>query len=335
MHPAAGKKFVFVIALLVASLILAAAVTYTQVSSLGIHFLRVQQEKVHVQMMQGVAGNPWQYRILADALMDPFLKLAKNAGWPQPESLTFIAFRFLQCLLIFTLAGVYYRRLGLLLYESLIGLSILAWSMSLSLYNSDLSFNVFFDIAFYLLAATLILNKAYWWTVLLMVPAALNRETCVLIPFAVFFAARTTETDERQRRWGYIAAGTGLLLFAVISIGLRIYYAPQQFLTADGLYPGLGLFVLNLSRGTTWEQLAITLSIIPLLALFAYRAWPASLKVFFWVIVPAWLAIHLFAALVAETRLLLVPQAVVFIPGALFGLAAARAPVAGAQDAAQ
>jgi hypothetical protein len=54
---------------------------------------------------------------------------------------------------------------------------------------------------------------------------------------------------------------------------------------------------------------------------FSYQTWPRALKIFFWVVVPAWFGVHFFTALVAETRLLLVPLALVFIPGALFGIA--------------
>ncbi len=322
-----AKKLPFAITLVVAAVILAIATAYAQVNYLGVHFLRVQQEKVHLQMLQGTAGNPWQYRILADVLIEPVIKLTKGMGVPQPESFTFITFRFGQILLILITAGIYYRKLGLSLYESLIGLSVLSWSMSLSLYNSDLSFNVFFDIAFYLLAAILIIDKHYVWLVVLMMPAALNRETSVLIPFMLFFAARGDSSSESRRKPAAVTAIIALAVFAIIFIGLRIYYGPQQFLTADGYYPGLGLLVLNLTRWPTWEQMAVTLGVLPLLALLTYREWPKTLRVFFWVVVPIWFAVHFVGALVAESRLLLVPQALIFIPGALFDLAAARRPV--------
>ena len=312
-------------------IVLSIAVTYAQVSSLGIHFIRVQQEKVHLEMMQGNAGNPWQYRILADALIDPLIKLVKGLGVPQPESFTFIGFRFLQCIFVLVAAGVYYRRLGLSFYESLIGLSILAWSMSFSLYNSDLSFNVFFDVAFYLLAAILILDRKYLWLVLLMVPAALNRETSILIPFMLFFATGKNPGNEEGRARRLIAPAVALAIFVIVFVGLRLYYGPQQFLTADGYFPGIGLLLLNLKRAVTWEQLAITLGIIPVLALCTFRAWPRTLRIFFWVVVPVWIVVHSGAALVAETRLLLVPQALVFIPGALSELMSTRR--AATQDA--
>ncbi len=325
MNPVPSKRPTFIIALLIAALVLSMAITYAQVNYLGVHFLRVQQEKVHLQMLQGDAGNPWQYRILADVVVDPLIRLSKNLGIPQPESFSFIAFRFGQCLLILLAAGFYYRKLGLTVYENLIGLSILSWSLSYSLYNSDLSLNVFFDVAFYLLAALFILEKRFVGLALLMIPAALNRETSVLIPFMLYLTIRREPAEKNNSRSAMVAAIAGLAIYLAIFTGLRLYYGNQHFLTADGYYPGLGLLFLNLQRPETWEQLAITLGIIPLLALFALRAWPRSLRSFFWVIVPIWFAVHLVSALVAETRLLLVPQALIFIPGALFGLSVTRA----------
>jgi hypothetical protein len=304
------------------AVVLAAATTYAQVNFVGVHFLRVQQQKVHLQMLGGTAGNPWQYRILADLMVEPIIRLARQLNIPQPQSFSFIVFRFLQCVLIFAAGAVYYRKLGLSLYASLIGLSVLAWSMSYSLYNSDLSFNVFFDVAFYLLAAILIIDRRYLWLIVLMIPAALNRETSLLIPFMLFFSVRYARPPIDDRRGWIPAIAAGLAVYTVSFIGLRVLYGPQQYLTADGYYPGVGLLVLNLSRWETWAQIFITLGIVPFLGIFAYRAWPRTLRVFFWVIVPVWFAVHFLAALVAETRLLLVPQALVFIPAASFGLSA-------------
>ena len=125
MDSTRNKRTLFIIGLLVSAIVLSVAVTYAQVNYLGLHFLRVQQEKVHLQMLQGTAGNPWQYRILADVMIEPLIKLSKSMGIPQPESFSFIAFRFVQCLLILIGAGVYYRKLGLQTYENLIGLSVL------------------------------------------------------------------------------------------------------------------------------------------------------------------------------------------------------------------
>ena len=315
----AQTKFFWLI-LLISAIFLSIATTYAQVDDVTFRFIRIQQEKVHQEMLEGVAGNPWQYRILADWMLDPLMNwfVARDVLNPKPSA--FIFFRFLQCLLIFFVAGVYYRKLGLSLGANLLGLSMLAWGMSLSLYNSDLSFNVFFDIIFYLIAAVLIMDGRFVWIPLLMIPAALNRETSLLIPFMLLSFVYFGDKNAKSMRSVVIFSAASLIVFLLIFVGLRNYYGEQEFLTADGYYPGIGLLVLNLSRFVTWEQLLLTLGIIPFLAIFSYRAWHRTLKIFFWVVVPVWVAVHFFAALVAETRLLLVPQALIFIPGALFGI---------------
>jgi hypothetical protein len=316
----------FAIILLISSVLLGIAVTYAQVDDITIHFLNIHQDKVHQQMIEGVAGNPWQYRILADWMLEPVIKLFFNVDVPRPRTSAYIVFRFLQCLLIFLAAGVYYRKLGLPLLANLLGLSMLAWGMSHSLYNSDFSFNNFFDIAFYLIAASLILEDAFGWIPLLMIPASLNRETSALIPFLLLGLAYFENTPDRNMKRAIFFTVFSLAIFVAIFAGLRIFYGEQPFLTADGYYPGVGLLVLNVSRLVTWEEILITFGLIPLVAIFAYRDWPKTLKIFFWIVVPVWFGVHFFAALVAETRLLLVPLALVFIPGALLGIAGTADP---------
>jgi len=318
-HPARDKYFWVI--LIISAVLLSIGTVYAQVDDVTLRFLKIQQDKVHVQMMEGVAGNPWQYRILADLTVDKIINLLGGAGIPSPKVSAFIAFRFIQCLLIFLTAGIYYRKLGLSLFVNLLGLWILMCGMSHSLYNSDFAFNNFFDIAFYLIAAIVIMNGQFIWIPVLMILAAFNRETSALIPFMLIGHAWFGGNKEKNLKPAIVHAIMSLIVFTFIFIGLRINYGEQQFLTADGYYPGMGLLILNLTKLVTWEQLIVTLGIIPFLAIFAYRAWPATLKIFFWVVVPAWFAIHFFASLIAETRLLLVPYALIFIPGALLGMA--------------
>jgi len=272
-------------------------------------------------MMSGVAGNPWQYRILADWMVEHLIRFLSNMNISAPKANAYIVFRFLQCLLIFLSAGVYYKKLGISPLANLSGLLVLMWSMSHSLYNSDLSLNVFFDILFYLTAAILIINRQYIWIPLVMVLAAFNRETSALIPVMLIAFVFFDESNVNSRKTAMVSAGLGVIVFAIIFVGLRLYYGEQRFLTADGYHPGIGLLVLNLSRWVTWKEILITLSVVPFLAILAYPAWSKTLKIFFWVVVPVWFGIHFFAALVAEARLLLVPQALVFIPGMLMGMA--------------
>ena len=320
MNPNSPHQKFFWAILIVVAVLLSIATTYAQVDDISYRFIKVQQEKVHDQMVDGVAGNPWQYRIFADWMIEQVIQLTYKIGIVVPKASVFIAFRFIQCLLIFLAAGIYYRKLGLPLFTNLIGLSLLSWGMSTSLYNSDLAFNNFFDIAFYLLAAITIMDRKFFWIPILIILAAFNRETSALIPFMLIGHAYFDGRDDKPLKPAAIYTVISLIIFTAIFFGLRAYYGEQQFLTADGFYPGLGLLKLNLIRVVTWEQLLLTLGIIPFLAVLVYRAWPKTLKIYFWVVVPAWITIHFLASLVAESRLLLVPQALVFIPGALFGI---------------
>ncbi len=312
----------FSIWLTLLSLALSIAATSAQVDDLGLRFIRVQQDKVHEQMLAGSGGNPWQYRILADALMEPLILAAQGRGVPAASTHVFIAFRFFQCLFILLAAGLYFRVLRLAPVANVLGLSVLSWSMALSLYNSDLSFSVFFDVAFFLVAAILILRDRPWWIAALMLPAALNRETSVLIPILLGAHAYFQGGPGDARRSALMAAAVGLLVYAAVFLGLRSFYGPQPYLTADGYSAGLTLLAVNLARAATWQQLLVVLGVMPILAAFSYRSWPPVLRHFFWVLVPVWIGVHFMVALVAEARLMLVPQALVFIPGALLGLAA-------------
>lgn len=328
MHVRRLERIPFGLTLLAAALLLSVATVAIQVDSLGMHFIRVKQEQAHQEMLAGNSDSPWQYRILADLVIEPVIRLFRKVQLPTPAANTFIAVRFLQAVFVLCMAGLFYRRLGLPLAANLLGLSVLTWGMGLSHYNSDLSFSIFFDVAFYLLAGLLIVERRYMWIPLLMVPAALNRETSLLIPVMLAAYAYTQIRPAVNPRPAYRAAAASIAIFAAIFIGLRLYYGPRPYLTADRYYPGPALMLVNLSRWATWQQLLVTLGILPILAALSYAHWPPPRRVFAWSVVPIWIVVHFAAALVAETQLMLVPHALIFIPGALFGLMAGTQAIA-------
>ena len=290
----------------------------------GLPFLQPggTQHLRHRLILEGAAGNPWQYRVLSAFLVEAVIQLFRRAGLPLPIALAFLAFRVAQDTAILLVSAEYYRRLGLSLAHALVGMALLAWGISHSSFNSDFQFNTFFDILFYLLAALAILNRRILWIVPLTILAALNRETGGLIPFLLLGVALFVWPRESLRRVVpvFLAA---VIAYVAIFFGLRLIYAPQEVVLPYGLAFGRSFLRFNL---LTWgplgaRQLLATFSIIPLVALVGYRTWPPSLRVFFWVVVPLWFAVHLLASVFAESRLLLVPQALVFIPGALLYLA--------------
>ena len=220
------------------------------------------------------------------------------------------------------LAYVYFRKLKLGPIIALLGMVLLAWGMSYVYYGSDLQFNTFFDVIFYLLSGIIILQRRFFWVFPITLLAALNRETSGLIPLLFLVSIYFTATEETpQKSAYYMAALVAMLVYTGIFIGLRVLNPSSGIITAQGHGPGLGMLQYNTFRIITWWQLVATLSILPVIALLGYRKWPVHLKIFFWVIVPIWFVVHAFSSVIAETRLVLVPLVMVFIPGALWTVA--------------
>jgi len=321
--PTNTGKILSIIFTLACIVLFSVLTVYLQVMALEKPFMYYLEEGLqierHTDVLQGTAPNPWQYRVLADYLVEGAIRLFRDLDVPHPVGSAFIAFRFVQNLLIFLLAYLYYRKLALPPAHALLGLGILAWGMTYAYYDSDLQFNTYFDIIFYLLAGLLVLHGKPVWLTPLMVFAALNRETSGLIPFMALALVLPWKPENKKTA---IIAAASLVIFAVIFVALRLTYPNQPISTPYGHHMGFDLLQYNLFRGITWAQLFATLSVIPALALLGHKKWHPALKIFFWVIVPVWFVIHPFTSVMAETRVFLVPQALVFIPGALFLLKA-------------
>jgi len=274
----------------------------------------------HQQMMEGRRGNPFQYRILSEWLVEVFIILFKNSSFPLPLATAFLTFRVLQNVVIFILAAYYYKRLGLSTYTAMLGLAILAWSFTHALYGADLQFNTYGDVLFYLAAGLAIASRKPGWIIPITILAAFNRETSGLIPILLVAAYLELRPRISLPRNILILSGIALALYVFIFVGLRIAYGRQEFLVPYGYHIGQELFIYNLTLPATYLEVFGVLSIIPILAIASMRHWPGILKRYFWALVPIWFLVHLVASILAESRLLLVPMALVFIPGALFGV---------------
>jgi hypothetical protein len=192
--------------------------------------------------------------------------------------------------------------------------------MTHSLYDSDLMFNTYSDIIFYLAAGLVILYNRNAWVIPIVGVAALNRETSGLIPLMLVLHSLYIKTETTSLTRQIMIAMFGLGLYALVFFTLRYIYGEQPLILPYGNHLGFELFRFNMFRYITWVQLFATLSVMPILAVLSPRHWPPSLQAFFWAIVPIWLAVHSFCSVLAETRLLLVPFILVFVPGALFGM---------------
>lgn len=297
---------------------------YIQEQKLGLEYIEQRQQITrHQNVLDGIAGNPWQYRIFSVCVADILIRLATFLHIPHPVAVGFLSLRVIQNALLFVVAAAYYRKLGLSFGACLIGVNILAWGVTHALYDSDLSFNIYFDILFYLLAGLSILYHKPLAILPITVVAALNRETSGFIPF-LLLAHHYFCTPAVDRKSGTAWIGiVSLAAYTAIFFGLRTLFGPQSLVTCYDHKLGLDVLWYNVSRLVTWHQLAATCAFIPVIAVWAIRKWPSTLRVFFWTAVPLWLAVHFVACIVAESRVVLVPFALVFVPGALFGCLAA------------
>lgn len=317
--------------LLAVAMALASFTTGSYVAVLGMDYLdQGNQLARHLAIMKGHGGDPWQYRVLAPYLLKSVIGLFTLCGAERPIAQAFLYFRMAQDTGVLLLAYAFYRQLDLSQPAAMLGMAVLAWSMSYSHYDSDLQFSTFFDLLFYLAAGLCILRTWWRWLVPLTVLAALNRETSGFIPLLLLAAAHVMPPASRWRA-ALPTAALALACYIGVFLGLRLIYGAQASVLPYDHHPGLDMLAYNLLRAVTWQQLLATLSVIPLVAALGYRHWPAVLKAFCWTLVPLWFAIHALAAVMAESRLLLVPQALVLIPAALFacGLVSTSLPVPG------
>jgi hypothetical protein len=289
--------------------------------------------------------NPWQYRVLSNWLVDGWIHLlhsfslelppAALAYTPQGQNFfgvdsnewPLLLFKFLQNALLFAVAYEFYKlftREKILVYSSMI---ILAYALGLGNFDSDLSFNSYFDVIFYICACLLVLRKKYDYFPLLVAGAALNRETSVLIPFLLLVAGIDFREKRISDKRAVLFAGLSIMVYAVIFFGLRFYYGYRPPRHIPGLPSVIDYWKYNLSLPLTYFKLLMIFSVLPMLSLLAWRQWPPVLRKWLWVILPAWIIVHFSWSIVAESRLFYVPVAVLFIPGLLV----AKTPAASTQ----
>ena len=271
----------------------------------------------HEAVLNGQAPNPWQYRVLSEYVAEGFVRFFQLFKIQDAISFGFISLRILQNIAIFLLAFVLFKKISGSNVLALLGIFLLTSSMKNAFFDNDLSFNTYFDLIFYLLAVLLILNKKYYWLILVTIFAALNRETSGLIPFLALAALVNEELPLVKKFLPFLFSGLAL---AVVFTGLHLLYPNRPLYIPYEVVPGPAMLIYNVTRAFTWSQLFYTLGFIPIIGMLFIFNWPRLWQYFFLIMVPAWFAIHFFLSIAGETRLFLVPQAVIFIPGVLFTL---------------
>ena len=293
---------------------------YKQFSSLGSEYILTEQVKRHEDVLNGQAGNPWQYRIFSEVLVSLFLSSKESEGQDQHTLIVYFFIRVIQNLLIFSLSFFYFKKLGIDPLLALLGLGILGWSMTFALFDSDLSLNTYFDVIFYLLAGLLIFHQKEKGLLFLVIVASTNRETSLLIPFLLLGPYLTSSQFFRIPRLSLRIAFICFLISMGLFWGLRLSFPEQDLICPYEKCLGLDLLGYNLTSKYTYYNLFATFGVIPILSLVLYDHWPPILKNFCWILIPVWVIVHLLGAVIAETRLFLVPYVMVILPGLLVGL---------------
>lgn len=304
----------------------------------------------HLEWMQGRSYlfNPWQYRVLPDLVIEATVRgFDQVPAWRERAKVRYapdeplkrrifangwalLPYRLLKVMLmlaIFASLLAWLRRVGVADPKARwLGVVLLAYAMGQAHFDSAMAFSSDFDLWFFLLAALAITSGRPAWILPLSLLAAANRETGALIP--VMLAA--TAVDLRGRRVrdrGALAwAALSLLAFFAVFAAVRSFYGwqpPSPVYGNDGI---LDFLRFNLTDRYTIPELLGTFLLVPALALAGYRRWSPELRLWFWWIVPVWLAVHFAHAMLRETRLLLVPHALILVPGLLLALGRDRAP---------
>lgn len=301
------------------SLLFSVFTVYLQQQYLGLTYLEEgNQIKRHLAVLENTAPNPWQYRVLSDYLVEVFVIVFNSLHVPHPIAAAFLSFRIVQNILIFFLAGLFYKKLGLHTYATLLGFALLAWAMSHSLLNSDLQFSTYFDVVFYLSAGLILLYDRDEWIIPLTLLAALNRETCGLIPFMLLAKHLHIRPRIRISKRAILIFAAACAVYVIVFVGLRYVHGTNRPMSGPiGIDLIRSEFVYSLDA---WAQFFATLSILPLLTILSLRYCPRAFRVIFWAVIPGWFIVIPFTGGLFESRHYLVPQALVFIPGALLGI---------------
>lgn len=259
-------------------------------------------------VLNGTGGDLSQYRVLSAYLA---LGLQTLLGLPFPP---FEAMRFVQMLLISGLAYALYGALGLRPYTRLLGIGLIAGLISLNigaLAPSTFSLDRFNDTIFYLVAALLVLHGREVWLIPLMVLAVANRETSVFIPTLIL-------AREGLNKRSVIVSTAAWVVAAAVYLGIHTYYGPRPRVEDSYWGTAMVLRSLRMPGQVAWFFAAINL--LPALALVLLRDVDPFLRRLFWMIVPLWLLIHVWAARLGEGIMYLAPLTIIVVPLVLQGL---------------
>jgi hypothetical protein len=272
-------------------------------------------------VLANTGGDLNQYRPLSAYIAVGIQELSQTGTPP------FQAIRFVQCLLLFGLAFVYYRRLELEPRTTLVGIGLVTGLVSLQLGTlgpNGFSMDRFFDAIFFLFGAILVLNNHGRWLPVVVAIAIANRETAVFMPALLLARVPLHELPRHKRLLGTAVAAW--LIAAIVYVAIHDYYGPHP--RTEESYWGPSMFLHSLAMPGQTAFFVAAVNLLPLLALLLIRDADPFLQRLFWMVVPLWFAIHIWAARLGEGLMYLVPLVLIGVPLVLQGLQRRLAPVA-------
>jgi hypothetical protein len=319
--------------------------------------------KRHIALIEGRSEyyNPWQYRMLCPVIIEGGMWIYNHTidklypveekfhfqfdetSEPTPETrefvellqtrgalkymIVFIAFRFILNFFVFALAYCLWRYFVRNNWLVFFGLMFVSLAMGNGVIASDLTFNTYLDLVFYLLTACIIVYKKNpLWLIPITILAAFNRETSMMIPF-LYFVSQTDFSNFHVRKFNlsgirlpkrnvWLLTALLYVLFFAIFIGVRMYYGYRP--AEEWKVPaGLQMLKLNLFSAVAvkcYFEIIGVMAVIPFVILYVFRRFPLQLSVWFLAIVPAWFAVHFYSVVTYQTRLFLVPLVMVCMP---------------------
>ena len=254
-------------------------------------------------VINGTGGDLSQYRVLSAYMAVGLQWLLQMSAPP------FQTIRFVQMVVIATLAYVYYGQLNLKPFTRIVGIALLGGLISVSMGTigpSTFSLDRFDDTVFYLVAALLVLRGHELWIPPLMILAVANRETSVFIPMLIL-----ARYGWRSRR-ALAIAGAAWAVAAVLYLGIHTYYGPRP--RVEESYWGTAMVLRSLGMPGQTAFFFAAINLLPALCLLGMKQVDPFLRRLFWLVVPLWFAIHIWAARLGEGIMYLAPTVIIIIP---------------------
>jgi hypothetical protein len=183
---------------------------------------------LHCKLIHGVAVAHWQYRVLPEYVIELFspvvhVQMGEEKWDAHYSEITPIVLKVVTNVLLFVLLALYLSKLGLTSDKVLMGL-FAATFVHTGVFGGNFMHASYLDICFYLGFSLLVLyNKSPLWSLLLMFPAALNKETAVFIPLIM-----ASMVFYKHGKWrDYLIPLATLAVFMAIFFLLRMAN-PQQ-----------------------------------------------------------------------------------------------------------